>query len=235
MQKSLFKKAIAAYDKALARDPKNVKALNNKGRALARLYKYRQAISMYNKSLKIKPDFGPAYYNKGHELMDLRRYGEAQNAYIRASKYLADFPGVWYHLVIVAQAQHDLTGSELAFERLRQIEPHPDHDSWMDKEYELYDSSTHSGPIREHFEDDMVTACSFMWNGKYQKAFNLYDQILSQLPDYEEAWYRKGMTLFFMEKYDKALAAFNKALELEPNHSEALNYKGLTLIKLKIQ
>lgn len=162
MQKSLFKKAILAYDRALARDPKNVNALNNKGRALAMLHKYRQAISIYNKSLKIKPDFGAAYYNKGHALIDLRRYLEAQYAYTSASKYLPDFPGVWYHLVIVARAQHNMQGSELAFEKLKQIEPHPDQDSWMDKEYELYDSSTHSEPIQEDFDDEFGAATEQM-------------------------------------------------------------------------
>ena len=50
-----YQEALIWYDKALAIDPKHVRALNGKGNALSQLGKYEEAITWHDKALSIDP------------------------------------------------------------------------------------------------------------------------------------------------------------------------------------
>ena len=60
------------YDKALAIDPADTDALNNKGFALGELGNYTGAIEYYDKALAIDPAYTLALNNKGLALAKLR-------------------------------------------------------------------------------------------------------------------------------------------------------------------
>src|SRR5574341_873832 len=81
---SKLKDAIKYYDKALDLDPKNVKALYNKGLSLDNLGTYKEAITYYDKVLAIDPNDIAALNNKGAALDDLGRYEEAITYYDKA-------------------------------------------------------------------------------------------------------------------------------------------------------
>jgi Flp pilus assembly protein TadD len=58
-------KVILQYDKALAIDPKNVRALDNKANALSDLGNYTQAIQQHDKALAIDPNDFKTLNDKG--------------------------------------------------------------------------------------------------------------------------------------------------------------------------
>jgi tetratricopeptide (TPR) repeat protein len=78
--------AISFYDKVLAIDPNNIKALYNKGKALSQLGNYvkslnNAAISYYDKVLSLQPNNVGALYNKGNALVKLGNYNGAMSSF----------------------------------------------------------------------------------------------------------------------------------------------------------
>ena len=60
-----YNESITYFDKALAIDPKNIVALNEKGNAYGGLGNYSQAISSYDKALALDPKNATILDNKG--------------------------------------------------------------------------------------------------------------------------------------------------------------------------
>jgi serine/threonine protein kinase/Flp pilus assembly protein TadD len=65
--------------------------------------------------------------------------------------------------------------------------------------------------------------------GQYQKAVELYDRAIANLPDVAEAQWGRCYSLNRLQQFGEAIAACNKALALKPNYPEALWSKGAAL------
>ena len=61
-----LKLALAEYDAALALDPNNAEALDNRGVIWNAQGKYDRALADYNRALKLSPSDASAYYNRGN-------------------------------------------------------------------------------------------------------------------------------------------------------------------------
>ena len=72
-----LEQAIAAFDAALAINPRHVKALNNRGAVHSQLERYDGAIADFDRALALDRRYGDAYYNKANALMALKRREEA--------------------------------------------------------------------------------------------------------------------------------------------------------------
>src|SRR5690348_14310235 len=60
-----FNESIGYFDKALAMDPKNAVALNERGNAFGGLGNYDQALDSYDKALSLNPQNATILDNKG--------------------------------------------------------------------------------------------------------------------------------------------------------------------------
>ena len=72
-------------------------------------------------------------------------------------------------------------------------------------------------------------AYSFGEKGDYEKAIENYDKAIELNPNYEEAWYNKGVRLGKLERHEEAIECHDKAIELKPNDEEAWYGKGFEL------
>jgi tetratricopeptide (TPR) repeat protein len=79
-----YTQAITYLDKALAIDPHDVDALNNKGGTLMDLGNYTEAIPYLERALAIDPNYKWALDNKGLTLADLENYTGAITYYDKA-------------------------------------------------------------------------------------------------------------------------------------------------------
>ena len=79
-----FIEAIKYYDKALAIDPNDTYALNNKGYALSELGNFIEAIKYYDKALAIDPNDTEVLNNKGYALSNIGNDTEAIKYYDKA-------------------------------------------------------------------------------------------------------------------------------------------------------
>src|SRR3989338_4169712 len=73
--------ALAAYDKALAIDPKYAFAHYNRGNVLEKLGRDQEALAAYDKALAIDPNNASAHNNRGVVLGTLGRWTEAKAAF----------------------------------------------------------------------------------------------------------------------------------------------------------
>jgi hypothetical protein len=67
-----YDESIAYFDKALAVDPDNTAALNNKGLALAKLGEYDESIAYFDKALAVDPNDAYSLNNKKSTLEELK-------------------------------------------------------------------------------------------------------------------------------------------------------------------
>lgn len=86
-----FSEEIAAYNEALAVQPRFFEALFNRGTALHATGHHRHALSSFDKALEIKPDCAEAFNNRGNALGDLHCYSEALASFNRALDLKPDY------------------------------------------------------------------------------------------------------------------------------------------------
>jgi tetratricopeptide (TPR) repeat protein len=68
---------VQAYQKALAQDSTNVRAINNLGNAQYALGQINQATALYQKALRLEPKNQEALYNLGVAFADAQIYKQA--------------------------------------------------------------------------------------------------------------------------------------------------------------
>ena len=73
-------KAKKNYKKSLQIQGKSVKAYNNLGVDLWRLWRYDEAIQCYKKAIELDPNYAYAHYNLGEAFWKLKKYAEAIHA-----------------------------------------------------------------------------------------------------------------------------------------------------------
>lgn len=80
----------------------------------------------------------------------------------------------------------------------------------------------------------MEQADSFQKDKDYTRAAEYYTQVLSLNPNYQDAYFKRGLTYIYMKKYDLAVADYNKLLELNPTYyTSAYNNRGVAYKNLK--
>jgi tetratricopeptide (TPR) repeat protein len=90
-----YDEAIACYDMALGKDPKNKWAWINKGSALSELSKYQDTISCFNKVAKIYPKSAQVWDSKGIALSRLNKFEEAIDAFDRVIELKPKLADPW--------------------------------------------------------------------------------------------------------------------------------------------
>ena len=66
------------WDKAIAVNPKNAEAYNNRGLALYNLKLYQQAIADFSQALRINPQYAEALNNRGNAYYQMDQYEKAE-------------------------------------------------------------------------------------------------------------------------------------------------------------
>ncbi len=89
-QKGQFESAIAEWNKALALNPEDAKALNNYGALLMRQGRLEEAVRVLQKALRLKPDFPSAGDNMGLAMMRSGKLEEALPYFRKALEWKPD-------------------------------------------------------------------------------------------------------------------------------------------------
>ena len=111
---------IAAAEKKLAADPKNIEALIAFGKAQANVWRYHAAIETYTRGLAIDAkDAQQAmlYRHRGHRYLSTRQFDKAVSDMEKAAKLTADDFDIWYHLGLAHYLKGNFSKAAAAYER----------------------------------------------------------------------------------------------------------------------
>ena len=89
-------------------------------------------------------------------------------------------------------------------------------------------------PSKGAQEKEWVNYGNKLWRlFEYEEAVAAFDEAIKLNPDFEEAWYARGLALSWQEEYQAAVASFDKATEINPNFYQAWRERGEALYMLK--
>ena len=76
-------------------------------------------------------------------------------------------------------------------------------------------------------ENQYRLANKHLEDGTYDEALQEFDKVLTDYPDYKEAYMGKALTLMQMNELDKSMEAFNRAIALDDSFALAYANRGI--------
>jgi tetratricopeptide (TPR) repeat protein len=242
LQRGDHASAVKQIDAALACDPGNSVALNNRGIALKGLKRLDDALASCDRALAVRPDYAEALANRANVLQLLGRLEEALASYDRlvalephSAAAHANRGDVLRELKRFAEA---LTSCERALALRADIaEVHANHGNALFglKRYgealASYDRALVLRPALASLHYNRANALYEL--RRFDEALASYDRALAVRPDYAEAHYNRGNVLHVSQRFDDALASYDRALVVRTDYAEAIANRGATLHDLK--
>ena len=103
-----YSESLAAFDRALAINPRDGDTWSFRGNALSALQRPAEALNSYDKAVAINAEHHQAWFNRGLLLAEMQAYGLAQAAYDQAialhpdPRYLHAKAEIWLKRKLVA-------------------------------------------------------------------------------------------------------------------------------------
>jgi tetratricopeptide (TPR) repeat protein len=198
----VYQSELSIWEDAVAGSPRNERAHNGVGLALARRQRMDEAMVQYRKALELNPNYCDAHNNLGLVLADLGRIDEAMDCYHKALEIDPNQAQAHNNLgaVLVKCGRVDEALAE--FHRALQIEP----------DYaEAHDNLGAALAKNEHIDEAVA---------EYQRALEIE-------PDHANAHYNLGIVLAKRGEYDEAIDHFQKALQAKPDDADARRNLGI--------
>ena len=231
-----YETAVRLLSEAIALDPDNVVALNNKGAALDALGKREAAEACYRRAIALSNEYELAWHNLGNCLFAQEDYEGAAKAY---SKAAALNPSRGENFIGMAESHAELGNTRRAGAAIAKI-PSVDDDSHLLTRADLYlavelaDKAEESCQeyISRHPDDaagHVHLGGVMQETGRYEDAIPPFERALKLAPDDPQVWNNFGYTCFCAGKIDRALAAFDRSIEIDPSYKHAWYNKGYAL------
>jgi len=188
--------AIREYSAAIALEPEEAAAYNNRGIVYDDLGKYEEAIEDYSTAIRLDPVHAFAYNNRG---IVYRKQGEHVKAvadYNKAVELDPNYANAYNGRGIVYK---ELGEREKAIEDYsKAIKLNPDDASFYYNRGILYDDSE-----------------------EYEKAIEDYSKAAALRPDDAATYNNWGVTYKNLKDYPKAIESYTKAIELDAGYQRA--------------
>jgi predicted O-linked N-acetylglucosamine transferase (SPINDLY family) len=202
--------ALAAYEEALALDPRMAKACCNRGVALGRLGRHEDALASYQRALDIEPGDALAHYNVGALQRMLGRGGQALESYDRAVALRPEYAEAHFNRAILLHELGRPDGVISGLQRALALNPALESDyAWF------------------------ATGCAHQQLSQWEAALAAFERCLALRADHAQARFHHAEVLRALGRSDAALAGFEATLQADPAHLGALQQHGFVLHEQK--
>ncbi|MBL8643132.1 MAG: tetratricopeptide repeat protein, partial [Rhodospirillaceae bacterium] len=199
--------AVQQIGRAIAINPRQAIAYNNRGIALNDLKQYDNAISDFDQAIALQPQNAEANYNKGRAQFAAGRSVDALGSLRQAVRLRPNYPEAHQMLGTVHAAQHDQAAALQAFDQAATLQP-----QWPDAHFNR--GSALAELQRPH---DALAA---------------FDKAIALNPSHADALNNRGNVLRLLKRYDEALADFTRAAQARPGFVGAEVNKAMVLMAL---
>lgn len=206
-QRGLYEKALACFDRVVAKDPGHAQAHLNRGVVLLGLSRWPDAVMSLTQSLALDASSALAWSNLGVALKNLRQFHEALNCFDQA---LAREPSLVMALNNRGVVLRDLLQFDEAIASHRQA---------IALQPELVSAWNNLGLALKEA-------------GRIEEALVAFDRALELEPAHALAWANKGVTLQAQQQSQHALVCYERALALRPDWPDLLWNQSHALLSL---
>lgn len=198
---------IQLIKKSLEANPYQPDVLNNYAVALLNTNQSKEALEVINKAIQLKPDYIDAYYHQGLIYKSLGLYDDALNAYKITIKFAPSH-------------ENAILNSAALYIQLEKY----------NEAISILSSVKLAQPSSGYFYN---LGLAHLKLEHFTEADQLFNYVVSQDPNYGEAWNNLGLALKGLDRFEDALHCIEKAILLNNQYAEAYDNKGLVLIQLE--
>lgn len=218
-----YEKALVVLEEALAKNPFDIKAWNNKGGVLSRLERYEDALTAYRKTTELAPDFLMPLYNTVSLLMcKLHRYNEALIVINKLIQFDPKNVDILNDKRICLANLSRFDEALVEINKLIELDP-KNAKFWVDKSSYLWYLSRFTESLSAVQEALVLEPNNVQaWHnkaldlenqGRNIEALDAYNVILEITPENGVFWRQKALILENLQLYDEALYAYDKAIK----------------------
>lgn len=223
---------------------------NRQGSTIYSSGQFITARGLYSEAIQLDPNCPIYYANRAATNMSLAEpdsvLADLDKAIQLDPGYLKAYSRKFNHLLSLGE----LVKAELIVEQIRrsgkdsgQIENeiakmHVDRIGKIKWNQSFYDKAVMKGDYREalHYLDQILSFCSHAQDVKLKKAetlayllkheqvIDIVDSILRRESTNSEAYFIRGLSLYFQDNLDKCIAHFQQALRFEPEHRKSIEF-----------
>ncbi len=205
LQRQHFREAIAAYDRALQRQPEDATLWMKQGMAYDGIQQFENAIAAYQKATQHAPNDASVWLKLGVLLENLNRPEEALGVYVKVVELQPDNVWAWHDRGKVLETLGHPNKALLAYSRAVEIKP----------KFQLAVES------RKRILIDRADAYALLQFGHYSEALVLAKSAYQSDPSNPRTLLTYGTTLAKLQRYDEAIVILDVLLGSESDHAKA--------------
>ncbi len=200
-QIGIWHDTLSLWNRAIAVEPNNYVAYNNRGNAHFEAGDFDNAMADFDAAIALDPAYAKSYYNRGNVRKKLR---DLPGALVDANKAIALHPAYYQaynNRGIIKQVLDDPGGALSDFDQALALKP----------DYGL--AYANRGALRAS-------------EGDLANALNDLNKAIELIPDYAQAYFNRGALKQTMGNTKEALRDFDKTLQLKPDYGLAYVNRG---------
>ena len=196
-----YPEAIQFFNQVLKLDAENYLAFYGKGMAYEKLYYLDTAILNYRWAVYYKDDFSPAFYRSGVLKYNLKLYSQALKDFEKVTKLNPNNLEAMLYTANCVEKMGLFIGASELYKKLAEM-------STSHKEFMLKSCKARIG------------------NEAIEYTISHFDSLLINEPEYDSAYYYRGMCKMNSGMYVPAINDFSRAINLNDKFTEAYIYRG---------
>ncbi len=193
--------AVKTMEVAVSKFPDRTPTLLKMSEFYLIVKRHTEALQVLGKILERDPQNADAYYMTGRIALDMGDEKRAIAALKKATQLDATISDAWVFLGKIYANNKDPLAIQYYDNALR------------------LDTS--------NIDIVLEKAVFYKRQGKFEKAFEIYRDLVKNNPNYSDAWFDMGMIYLEMDSVPKAYDHFNIAIKTEPTFVKAYYYRGV--------